>query len=209
LKIEITSFANGSRIADNNCFCIPLSDGRITFGKNINPNIKWSDFPVTTKSFALICVDPDVPSVGDDVNQEGKIVPFDLPRVEFFHWVIANIPFNVNEIIEGTDSNGITERGKIPGISDYGASIGINDYTNWFAGDDKMEGFYGGYDGPCPPWNDERIHHYHFKVFALDCEKIEISGNFTGRDLLKAIENHIVDQAEYIGTYTLNKNLLK
>jgi phosphatidylethanolamine-binding protein (PEBP) family uncharacterized protein len=27
---------------------------------------------------------------------------------------------------------------------------------------------YGGYDAPCPPWNDARLHHYHFIVYAID-----------------------------------------
>src|SRR3546814_13406313 len=30
-----------------------------------------------------------------------------------------------------------------------------------------MEGRYLGYDGPCPPWNDERVHRYHFEVIAM------------------------------------------
>lgn len=207
MKIEIKSFANGERISDENCFCNLMSNGEVAFGKNINPNIKWYDYPENTKSFALICVDPDVPSVGDDVNQEGKTVPKDLPRTNFYHWVLANIPLNVNEIKAGDDSKEITSKGKKSGLTQYGAIAGINDYTDWFAGDEQMAGYYGGYDGPCPPWNDERIHHYYFIVFALNCEKIDISGNFTGKDLLAAIENHIIDKAEYVGTYTLNKNL--
>jgi phosphatidylethanolamine-binding protein (PEBP) family uncharacterized protein len=39
-----------------------------------------------TKSFAIVCHDPDVPSKGDDVNQEGRAVPRSLARVDFFHW---------------------------------------------------------------------------------------------------------------------------
>ena len=45
-----------------------------------------------TKSFAIVCHDPDVPSKGDDVNQEGRRVPASLPRVDFFHWVLVDLP---------------------------------------------------------------------------------------------------------------------
>ena len=49
-----------------------------------------------------------------------------------------------------------------------GARQGINDYTGWFAGDKDMAGNYFGYDGPCPPWNDEIPHRYVFTLYALD-----------------------------------------
>ena len=55
---------------------------------NRNPDFAWSDAPAGTRSFALVCHDPDVPSRGDDVNQEGRVVPASLPRVDFFHWVL-------------------------------------------------------------------------------------------------------------------------
>ena len=208
MKVHIPTFENGARVSHKHAFCVPTADGSITMGKNINPQVNWSDFPANTKSFALICVDPDVPSVGDDVNVEGRTVPIDLPRVDFYHWVVADIPSIVTKVDFGADSSGITERGKKPGKTSYGGITGINDYTNWFAGDENMKGFYGGYDGPCPPWNDERIHHYHFKVFALDVESVGLSGNFTGGDLMKAIEGHILDSAKWIGKYSLNKNLI-
>jgi phosphatidylethanolamine-binding protein (PEBP) family uncharacterized protein len=39
------------------------------------------------------------------------------------------------------------------------------------AGNPDMAGQYFGYDGPCPPWNDERMHHYIFTIYALDIDK--------------------------------------
>lgn len=208
MKVKIPSFENGGRISYKHCFCVPTADGSITMGNNINPEISWTECPENTKSFALICVDPDVPSVGDDVNKDDRTVPFDLPRVDFYHWVITDIPSSLTKIEVGADSTGVTPRGKTPKQQTYGIT-GINDYTGWFANDDNMSGFYGGYDGPCPPFNDERIHHYHFKVFALDIESTGLSGNFSGDDLINAIKNHILDSAEHVGTYTLNKNLIK
>lgn len=208
MKIEITNFENGARISHKCGFCVPVADGGITFGQNRNPEIKWSGAPEGTKSFALICVDPDVPSVGDDVNKEGVTVSKDLPRVDFYHLVLVDIPVSITHIPDGALSNGITEGGKNPGKNDFGVS-GINDYTGWFAEDEKMRGFYGGYDGPCPPWNDELIHRYFFRIYALDTDSLGLEGNFDGREAMDAINKHKIAQAEWGGTYTLNKGLLK
>jgi hypothetical protein len=113
-----------------------------------------------------------------------------------------------SQIHEGEVSQGVKPKGKAFGVTKLGMT-GINSYTDWFAGDAQMEGKYGGYDGPFPPWNDERIHHYHFKLFALDVPSLELAGPFTGPDALKAMEGHIVEEAEWIGTYSLNASLLK
>ena len=207
MKLFSNSFENGSRIPDKFCFCVPDFEGTIKMGLNINPHLAWSDAPETTKSFALICYDPDVPASGELVNDVNKVVPVEFPRFDFFHWVVSDIPANLNEIAEGIDSNGITPRGKKTGLNAIG-NAGINDYTNWFANDESMSGFYGAYDGPCPPFNDERLHHYIFKVFALDVESVSLEGNYAGADLLKAIDGHVIDSAEITVTYTLNKKML-
>ena len=81
---------------------------------------------------------------------------------------------------------------------------GINDYTKFMASNPDMAGDYGGYDGPCPPWNDERLHHYVFTVYALDVGSLGLSGSFTAPDALKAMEGHILAQASWTGTYTQN-----
>lgn len=174
--------------ADN----VALSDNR-------NPQLKWQGAPAETQSFVLLCVDTDVPTVGDNVNQAGKTVPHDLPRAEFYHWVMVDIPAAVSSIAEGSCSDGITAHGKQsptgPGRQ------GINDYTSWFAGDPDMAGEYFGYDGPCPPWNDERIHHYRFKLFATDLERCPVDGPFTGAEVLAAIEGHILAEASLVASY--------
>ena len=49
----------------------------------------------------LICHDFDVPSRGDDVNKSDREVPADLPRVDFFHWVMVDIAPGLGAIGEG------------------------------------------------------------------------------------------------------------
>ncbi len=203
MELTISSFPNNSPIPGDFAFCVPVDEGHVQLAANKNPHLKWSNPPEGTKSFAIICVDPDVPSVGDDVNQEGKSVPTDLPRVDFYHWVLVDIPANVSEIAAGAVSDSVTAHGKPIGDSAYGVN-GKNDYTAWFAGNVDMVGTYGGYDGPCPPWNDELLHNYHFRVYALDVESLGLSGEFGGTEALAALEGHTLDQAEWVGTYTLN-----
>ena len=70
-----------------------------------------------------------------------------------------------------------------------------------------MAGQYFGYDGPCPPFNDSIVHHYHFTLYALDIDRVPVDGVFRAEDVLAAIEPHILAQDTIIGTYTLNPRL--
>lgn len=207
MKLTIHSFQNGSRIPEKYALCIPAKVGHVTFSDNLNPHVSWSDIPDGTKSLALIAIDVDVPSKPDDVNKEDRLVPAGLPRVDFFHWVLVDIPPTLSEIPEGAACNGVTPRGKKTGKTPFGV-CGLNDYTGWFAGDKDMEGFYGGYDGPCPPWNDSIVHHYTFTLYALDVQMLNLSGNFTGQAALDAIKGHVMAKAEWSGTYTLTESLI-
>ena len=208
MKLSSTSFTDGQKIPGDLCFCIPDPAHHVCLGRNLNPQLAWSDAPADTQSFALICHDPDVPSQGDDVNQEGRTVPAGLPRVDFFHWLLIDLPATVNAINEGEFSNNVTPRGKPGPQTIFGARQGINSYTDWFAGDNDMRGDYYGFDGPCPPWNDEIVHHYIFTIYALDVEKLALEGKFTGAEVRNAIAGHILAEAKLTGTYTLNPALL-
>ena len=201
--LTIESFANGHPIPPEFAFGVPGDAEPIALGANRNPHLVWTDVPEGTRSFALICHDPDVPSVGTDVNQPDRTVPFELPRVDFYHWVLVDIPADVRELPAGCDCDGVTPRGKDVGRTPYGVR-GINSYTGWFAGDPDMAGDYGGYDGPCPPFNDERVHHYHFTLYALEVDTLGLSGTFDGADALLAMEGHILASSEWVGTYTIN-----
>ncbi len=96
----------------------------------------------------------------------------DAPLVDgFTHWVAYGIP---------GDATGLSEGG-----SD--AVQGTNSL-----GDE-------GYGGPAPP-EGHGPHHYYFWVYALD-EDLGLEPGLSRRELLKRIEDHVIEQARVIGTY--------
>ena len=204
MKLTSQSFADGGPIPPTYAFCAPDAATHAKLSDNLNPHLAWSETPMGVKSYALVCHDPDVPSKADDVNKEGRVVPSSLARIDFFHWVLVDIPAAAVSVMEGGHSSGVVARGKPGPQAPDGARHGLNDYTKWFAGDNDMAGDYYGYDGPCPPWNDERPHRYVFTVYALDVEKLAVSGAFRGDDVRKAVQGHVLAQASLTGRYTLN-----
>lgn len=206
MKVTSNSFAEGSPIPGRFAFAVYDPATHVKLSNNRNPHLAWTDAPAGTRSFAVVCVDPDVPSRGDDVNQEGRTVPAALPRVDFYHWILADIPAGITSIAEGSHSEGVTPRGK-SGPKHGALRHGRNDYTGWFAGDPDMGGDYFGYDGPCPPWNDSLLHHYHFVVYALDVERAPIEGVFDGAAFRAAIGPHVLAEAAIVGTYSLNPDV--
>ena len=176
----------------------------VALSTNRNPPLAWGDLPAGTRSLALICHDPDVPTRADDVNQEGRQVPPDLPRADFYHWILVDLAPEPAQIEAGEFSDGVTPGGKPGPAGPRSTRQGINNYREWFAGDPAMSGNYFGYDGPCPPWNDSLVHHYIFTLYALDVAGCPVEGEFTGPDVLAAIAGHILDQASLTVTYSLN-----
>jgi Raf kinase inhibitor-like YbhB/YbcL family protein len=84
----------------NNNEAIPLKhSGK---GQDISPPLAWSNPPSETKSYALICDDPDAPSG------------------TWTHWVLYNIPSNVKTIEEGKLPNGATLGKNSWGKTSYG-----------------------------------------------------------------------------------------
>ena len=112
MKLLSLSFSDTESIPERYAFGRIDAQSHVALADNFNPQFSWDDAPAGTQSFALICHDPDVPSVPDDVNQEGREVPASLPRVDFFHWVLVDLPADLREIDEGAFSNGITPRGR-------------------------------------------------------------------------------------------------
>jgi hypothetical protein len=208
MKLWSDNWTNGDRIPPKHAAGRLAEGGGVEFSDNVNPHLAWSDVPAGTQSLVLICHDFDVPSRGDDVNQPDREVPSDLPRVDFFHWVLVDLPPALTRIAEGEFSRGFTPRGKPGPASLHGARQGVNDYTSWFAGDDAMRGDYYGYDGPFPPFNDSLVHHYVFTLYALSVDRLPVESRFTGADVRAALAGHVLGEATHSGTYTLNRRLL-
>jgi Raf kinase inhibitor-like YbhB/YbcL family protein len=210
MKLSSESFREGGAIPAACAFGALNAERRVALSGNRNPHLSWSDVPVGSESLVLLCIDGDVPCDAADVNRAGFTLPAGLPRDDFFHWGLIDIPVGRREIAEGALADGVVPRGKSgPEVTLGGATLrqGVNDYTGWFSADPAMAGDYYGYDGPCPPWNDERVHHYIFRMYALDVPRLALEGRFTCVDVLNAIHGHIVDEAQLIGTYTLNPAL--
>ncbi|UCG71996.1 MAG: YbhB/YbcL family Raf kinase inhibitor-like protein [Chromatiales bacterium] len=204
MQLTSTNFADGEAIPERCAFGVPDSVTHMSFGSNHSPQLSWSELPPGTRSLVVTCIDPDVPSVADNVNQEGRTIPADLPRVDFTHWVMVDVPPTLNGLDEGACSTGVIAGGKRDTPGPAGSRQGLNDYTGFMAGDPDMRGNYLGYDGPCPPWNDERLHHYRFTVYATDLDRCPVEGLFTTADVLAAIDGHVLGEASLTGTYSLN-----
>lgn len=101
MKLSSLSFSDNESIPERYAFGKIDAQSHVALADNYNPQFSWDDVPAGTQSFALICHDPDVPSKPDDVNQEGREVPADLPRVDFFHWVLVDTAADMREIDEG------------------------------------------------------------------------------------------------------------
>lgn len=207
MQLTSTAFTDGETIPDKYAFAAPHAENHFQLSDNLNPAFNWDGVPDGCKSLALVCIDPDAPTQPDDVNQEDREVPADLPRAEFYHWAMVDIPPSLNGLTEGECSDQATPGGKQQPAGPAGTRQGENSYTQWFEGDPDMGGTYLGYDGPAPPWNDAIVHRYEFRLLALDVERCTVDGNFTVADVLEAAKGHILDQASLTGKYTLNPRL--
>jgi Raf kinase inhibitor-like YbhB/YbcL family protein len=207
VRLLSASFADGEMIPDRHAFARPDPETRVRLSENVNPHLAWDGVPDNTRSFAIICVDGVCPSKPDDVNHPDREVPPDLPRVDFVHWVIVDLPDTQREIAEGQVASGVVPGGQDAAAGPAGRRQGVNDYTSWFEGDPTMEGTYLGCDGPAPPWNDSLVHEYEFTVYALDVPRLPVVGGFTASEVTTAMQGHILDQASITGRYTLNPRL--
>lgn len=197
LKVTVEGINADGFIDDKYAFCVIAAQGHTKPGENFNVGIQWQAGPVGTKSYAVIVVDKDVPADFTNANKEGKTLPVSQERRDFYHWVLVDVPTTITAIASGEDSRG--QQVKPVGVVPHGLT-GINDYSGG-------ENMHGGYDGPCPPWNDERMHHYHFQVYALDVAKLNLTGNLTGPQAMEAIKQHAIAFGEVVGKYTTNPKL--
>jgi len=95
----------------------------------------------------------------------------DAPAGTWLHWAVWNIDPAAAEIQE----NSVPARA-VEGETDFGAP---------------------GYRGPCPP---SGIHHYFFKLYALDTD-LGLSASATVQDIEEAMDGHMIDSAELVGLY--------
>lgn len=200
MRIHSESFRHRQRIPSE--FAMGAPGG---FGGNRNPQLDWDEVPEGARSFALLCIDTDAPTDASLAGKPGVEIPVALPRTDFVHWVMVDIPSDVRTIAAGSCSDGIAKGGKPTLPGPQGSRQGLNDYTGWFAGDADMGGDYFGYDGPYPPPNDLREHRYFFRLFALDVDRLDVEGRFTAADAFRAMHGHVLGEASTYGTYSLNE----
>lgn len=202
MQITSNSFEHGKRIAAK--FAMGTPDG---FGGNRNPQLTWSEAPDATQSFALLCIDTDVPTDAAMVSKTGVEIPVEQPRTDFVHWAMADIAADTTQIAAGSCSDGVTRTGKQSPPGPNRSRQGLNSYTEWFAGDADMGGDYYGYDGPYPPSNDLRLHRYFFRIFALDVARLELPDRFTAAEVLRAMQGHVLAEAATYATYSLHPDV--
>ena len=198
LTLDINGISPGSPIPTHFAYCRPDGRGQTRDADNISPEISWRDVPENTRSFAVIVVDKDVPADFGPANQQGQEIEAKAKRRDFYHWVAVDLPGTLRKIPEGKASTGVVKDGKPVGRVDYGLT-GSNDFGQRS----------GGYDGPCPPWNDKRLHHYYFRVYALDVPTLNApTVGLTGKMAEKLIKDHVLAQGEVVGTYSNNPEVL-
>jgi Raf kinase inhibitor-like YbhB/YbcL family protein len=100
----------------------------------------------------------------------------DAPMGTWVHWVLYNIPASTRNLTEGTPTDPKLSDGSLQGKTSAGST---------------------GYHGPCPP---SGTHHYFFKLYALDT-MLSLSAKADKKELLAAMEGHILANAELMGTF--------
>ena len=127
-------------------------------GENISPPLNWQAVPEGTQSLALIVDDPDAPGG------------------EFVHWVVYDLPPDVQSLSDDMPHDKTFPIGGVQGINS----------TNRL-----------GYMGPCPP---SGTHRYYFTLYALD-EKLNLPAGEPKDRLLEAMEGHIIGQGQIMGRF--------
>ncbi len=209
MKIWSDTFGDMEFMPDACAFGLLGPDKRTTWGANRNPHLAWSDLPPGVRSLALINDDLDVPVKLDTFNKDGSVVAKDQQRRSLCHWVLVDIDPAAGPLAFGEFSDGVSVGGKPGPHAPRGTRQGINEYTDWFRNDAEMRGDYFGYDGPCPPWNDERAHRYVFTFYALDVARLDVEGAFDKHAALSAMRGHILAQASITGRYALNPDVAR
>jgi Raf kinase inhibitor-like YbhB/YbcL family protein len=100
---------------------------------------------------------------------------------EWVHWILVNLPGNLAALPAGF------HEGNFPADAPEGLIQGTNSWGTV------------GYRGPAPP-KGHGLHHYHFKLYALDA-KLAVPLGIKKHDLLEMLSGHILARGELVGTY--------
>jgi len=104
----------------------------------------------------------------------------DAPAGDWVHWILYNIPADSDELAEGIPGEKVLKNGALQGRNSWHQVR---------------------YGGPCPP---SGTHRYFFRLYALDC-RLKLEAGAERQELLRAMQGHILGQAELMGTYTRKK----
>ena len=207
MRLTTSAFADMAPIPAPYAFGRVDPTSHVALSDNRNPGFQWSDAPPGTRSFVLICHDPDVPSRGDDVNQEGKTVPASLPRVDFFHWVLIDIPAATSSIAEGSHSaasrraaRAARRRMAVRATASTTTPAGSPATRRWPATTTATTGRARRGTMPSCTATSSRSTRW-------TSPRLEVPARFTGADVRKAMEGHVLAQAAVTGRYTLNPSV--
>ena len=100
----------------------------------------------------------------------------DAPGGVFHHWAIYDLPADLDGLEEGVDAAGL------------GAREAVTDFRK------------PGYGGPCPP-PGHGTHHYHFRLYALDVERLDLHDAADCRAVVDAAGDAALETAEIVGLY--------
>jgi len=204
MRVSSQLFHDYGFMPDECAFGLLTPDKQYRDGPNRNPDLTWDDLPKGTRSLVLINDDLDVPVNLDTFNKEGRLVSYEQQRRILCHWVLIDLDPDSGPIRLGEFSDGVTVGGKPGPAGPRGTRQGINGYTAWLKNDPIKKGDYFGYDGPCPPWNDEIPHRYVFKLFALDVPRLRVTSVFEKPAVVEAMRGHILGHASVTGLYKFN-----
>jgi Raf kinase inhibitor-like YbhB/YbcL family protein len=133
--------------------------------------------------------DESPPLVWEGVPQAAKELALicddpDAPTAEpWVHWLIYKLPASITSLPESVPRD---DQVSAPLVACQGCN-------SWPPGENV------GYLGPMPP-RGHGVHHYHFKLYALDTH-LKLFPGVNKPGLVKAMTGHIIATAELVGTY--------
>ena len=117
---------------------------------------------------------------------------------------ITGVPNEAKSLVLIMDDPDVPKSLRPDGMWDHWVVFNILPDTTEIAEGVEPQGVYGKgtsgnlqYHGPCPP---DREHRYFFKLYVLDTE-LDLNEGVTKAEVEKAMENHILEQAELVGLY--------